>query len=124
MRKKREIISIIAAISVVILYQFIHVLFIGEFSIKDSMIDLFLTIVLFWFIAKHYDKMKFYMARMEESEKNYKILIETIPDAILIYSQNIIIYTNEAGTNMLGGQKKEDILGKSIYHFVNPHIKN
>ena len=123
MRKKREIISIIAAISVVILYQFIHVLFIGEFSIKDSMIDLFLTIVLFWFIARHYDKMKFYMARMEESEKNYKILIETIPDAILIYSQNIIIYTNEAGTNMLGGQKKEDILGKSIYHFVNPHYQ-
>ena len=123
MRKKRQIISIIAATSVVILYQFIHVLFIGEFSIKDFMIDLFLTIVLFWFIAKHYDKMKFYMERMEESEKNYKILIETIPDAILIYSQNIIIYTNEAGTNMLGGQKKEDILGKSIYHFINPQYQ-
>ncbi len=123
MRKKRQIISIIAATSVVILYQFIHVLFIGEFSIKDFMIDLFLTIVLFWFIARHYDKMKFYMERMEESEKNYKILIETIPDAILIYSQNIIIYTNEAGTNMLGGQKKEDILGKSIYHFINPQYQ-
>ena len=65
MRKKRQIISIIAATSVVILYQFIHVLFIGEFSIKDFMVDLFLTIILFWFIAKHYDKMKFYMERME-----------------------------------------------------------
>ena len=123
MRKKGQIISIIAAIIIVILYQFIQVLFIGEFSKKDFMIDLFITIILFWFIGKHYDKMKFYMERMDESEKNYKILIETIPDAIMIYSQDIIVYTNEAGKNMLGAQKKEDILGKSIYHFVNPHYQ-
>jgi two-component system sporulation sensor kinase A len=121
MRKNGQYISIIAAIIIVIIYQFIHVLFIGGFSEKDFMIDLFLTIILFWFIGKHYDKMKFYMERMDESEKNYKILTETIPNAVIIYSQNIIVYINEAGTSMLGGQKKEDILGKSIYHFVNPH---
>ena len=123
MRKKGQFISIIAATSVVIFYQLIHVLFIEGFSEKDFMIDLFLTIILFWFIGKHYDKMKFYMERMDESEKNYKILIETIPDAIMIYSQNIIVYINEAGKSMLGAQKKEEIIGKSIYQFVNPQYQ-
>jgi two-component system sporulation sensor kinase A len=59
------------------------------------------------------------MERMNESQKNYKQLIETIPDSIIIYYQDIILYINETGMNMLGAQKKDDILGKSIYQFIN-----
>ena len=123
MEKKGQIISIIFAIIIVIFFEFIEVLLSGEFLKREIIIDLLIIVPLFLFIGKQYDKMKFYMERMNESEKNYKQLIETIPDAIMIYSQDIIVYTNEAGKNMLGAQKKEDILGKSIYHFVNPHYQ-
>ena len=123
MEKKGQIISIIFAIIIVIFFEFIEVLLSGEFLKREIIIDLLIIVPLFLFIGKQYDKMKFYMERMNESEKNYKQLIETIPDAIMIYSQDIIVYTNEAGKNMLGAQKKEGILGKSIYHFVNPHYQ-
>ena len=40
-----------------------------------------------WLVGRQYDKMKLYTERMIETEKNYRQLIETIPDAILIYSK-------------------------------------
>src|SRR3954466_11618937 len=123
MKKIGQITSIIIAIIIVIFFESIEGLLLGEFLKREIIIDLLIVVPLFLFIGKQYDKMKFYIERMNESEKNYKQLIETIPDAIMIYSQDIIVYTNEAGKNMLGAQKKEDILGKSIYHFVNPHYQ-
>src|SRR3954454_3599752 len=118
MKKIGQITSIIIALIIVTFFEFIELLFLGEFLKREIIIDLLIVVPLFWFIGKQYDKMKFYMDRMNESEKNYKQLIETIPDAIMIHYQDMIIYVNEAGKNMLGAEKKEDILGKSIYDFV------
>ncbi len=115
MKKK----GLITSIFIAVIFVLIQILFLGEFTNREIIIDLIMAVIIGLFIGIQYDKMHFYMDRMNESQKNYKQLIETIPDSIIIYYQDIILYINEAGMNMLGAQKKEDILGKSIYHFVN-----
>lgn len=117
MKKK----GLITSICIAVIFELVHIPFLGEFSNREIIIDLLIAVIIALFIGRQYDKMYFYMERMNESQKNYKQLIETIPDSIIIYYQDIILYINETGMNMLGAQKKEDILGKSIYQFINNH---
>ncbi|HZG72750.1 MAG TPA: ATP-binding protein [Chondromyces sp.] len=120
---KVQFISSIIGIIIFVFYELIQMWLVAELSQRKIMIDLLITVILSWFIGAQYTKMKVYIERMNESAKNYNLLLETIPDAIMIYSSDIIFYTNEAGKDMLGAQRKEDILGKSIYQFVDPHYK-
>ncbi|WP_394236465.1 ATP-binding protein [Niallia oryzisoli] len=110
-------------ISIFILFECFQVLLFGDLSIWKSMIDLIIGILIAWFIGNQYDKLKFYIDRMNETEKSYQQLIETIPDSILIHHQNMILYVNEAGKDLLGADHKDQIVGKSIYHFITPHYQ-
>ncbi|WP_182007182.1 ATP-binding protein [Priestia aryabhattai] len=113
MKKNAQITLIVIAIS----FGLIEILFLGE-SFKKESIDLVIAVSIAWFIGRQYDKMKFYMKRTRESEDNYKQLIETLPESILIHNQNRILYVNKAGENMLGAQRKSEILGRSIHAFI------
>jgi two-component system, sporulation sensor kinase A len=113
MKKNAQITLIIIAIS----FGLIEILFLDE-SFKKESIDLVIAVSIAWFIGRQYDKMKFYMKRTRESEDNYKQLIETLPESILIHNQNRILYVNKAGENMLGAQRKSEILGRSIHTFI------
>ena len=110
-------------ISIFILFECFQVLLFGDLSIWKSMIDLIIGILIACFIGNQYDKLKFYIDRMNETEKSYQQLIETIPDSILIHHQNMILYVNEAGKDLLGADHKDQIVGKSIYHFITPHYQ-
>ncbi len=112
----------IALVSIAIIVELSQSLFLGE-TFKTEMIHLLIAVVISWFIGKQYDKMKFYTERMKASEEYYKQLIETIPDAILIHSQNVLLYINKAGMDMLGARKKEDVLGQNIYDFIDYNYK-
>lgn len=113
MKKNAQITLIIIAIN----FGLIEILFLDE-SFKKESIDLVIAVSIAWFIGRQYDKMKFYMKRTRESEDNYKQLIETLPESILIHNQNRILYVNKAGENMLGAQRKSEILGRSIHTFI------
>jgi two-component system sporulation sensor kinase A len=115
MKKK----SLILTLSVAIIFEFIQILLLGEISKMEIVIDLLIAVIIAWFIGRQHNKMIFCMERMDELQKYYKQFIETIPDPIIIYHQDIILYVNETGKLILGAQKKKDILGKSIYHFIH-----
>ena len=112
----------ITLVSIAIIIELIQVLMVGEL-LKREMIHLFIAVVICWGIGRQYDKMKFYTERMKASEGYYKQLIETIPDAIFIYSQNVLLYVNQAAQVILGAQNKEDILGKNIYDIIDLHYQ-
>jgi two-component system, sporulation sensor kinase A len=112
----------VTLVSIVIMVEFIQVLIVGEL-LKSEIIHLLIAIVIALFVGRQYDKMKFYTERMKASEEYYKQLIETIPDAIFIYSQNVLLYVNKAGMDMLGAPNKDDILGKYIYDFIDLHYQ-
>ena len=97
--------------------------FLWEFSTQEIIFYGFITTIISWFIGLQYDKMKFCVCRINESENYYKQLIETIPDAIIIHYQDSIIYVNETGKNMIGAQVKEEVIGRCIYDFINPNYK-
>ena len=86
----------ITLVSIAIIVELIQAMILGEL-LKREMIHLFVVVVICWFIGRQYDKMKYYTERMKTSEEYYKQLIETIPDAIFIYSQNVLLYINQAG---------------------------
>jgi two-component system, sporulation sensor kinase A len=112
----------VTLVSIVIMVEFIQVLIVGEL-LKGEIIHLLIATVIALFVGRQYDKMKFYTERMKVSEEYYKQLIETIPDAIFIYSQNVLLYVNKAGLDMLGAPNKDDILGKYIYDFIDLHYQ-
>jgi hypothetical protein len=53
MKKIGQITSIIIAIIIVICFEFIELLFLGEFLKREIIIDLLIVVPLFWFIGKH-----------------------------------------------------------------------
>jgi two-component system sporulation sensor kinase A len=108
---------------IAISFAIIHFLFFGNFSTKEMFLYGFIITIISWFIGLQFDKTKCCVNRMNESENYYKQLIETIPDAIIIHYQDAIIYVNETGKNMIGAQKKEEIIGRSFYDFINPNYK-
>lgn len=56
---------------------------------------------------------------LRESEERYRMLVELSPDTIAIYCDGQIVYINRAGVQLLGAKKPEDIIGRSIYDFVD-----
>lgn len=111
----------ITAIIFILLFTFFHVFPLDEVSITYLALDLSIAVIIAWILGRQYDKMKFFLVRMNESEKNYRQLIDTIPNAILIYYKGEILYVNDAGKDLLGASDKEEILRKSVYHFVHPN---
>ncbi len=62
--------------------------------------------------------------RLEESEKNYRELVELSPDAVLITDRKKILYVNIAFIKMMGGKHAKDFLDKDIYPFIHPDSIN
>nr|WP_295975250.1 ATP-binding protein [uncultured Bacillus sp.] len=114
----------ITFLSIAIAYEIIQFLFLGDFSPVNMIIDFIITVIVSGIIGYQYDKVRFYMARMNESEKYYNQLIESMPDGIVIHYQDQIIYVNETGKLMLGANDKKEILGMSIYDLINFNYKD
>ncbi len=59
---------------------------------------------------------------LRESEENYRILLNTLPDFILLHKNNKIEFINEAALVMMG-ETMESVKTKSILDFVAPEYK-
>jgi PAS domain S-box-containing protein len=60
-------------------------------------------------------------ARMlEESEDRYKSLVESLPDAIIVFSIDRIVYANPAAVRIYGGDDESDLVGKRIFDLIPP----
>jgi PAS domain S-box-containing protein len=57
---------------------------------------------------------------LKESEERYRKLVEHSPDAIMVQSDETIIFVNAAGIRLLGAASEEEVLGRSIFDFVHP----
>jgi PAS domain S-box-containing protein len=54
------------------------------------------------------------------SEERYRYLTEWSPDAIVVYDDGKILYTNPAGLHLLGAGSKDDLIGTDIVELMNP----
>lgn len=56
--------------------------------------------------------------RMKDSEERYKLLVDLCPEPILLYSDGLIVYCNDACVKVLGGKYKNDILGTVFSEYM------
>ncbi|TAL69913.1 MAG: PAS domain S-box protein [Bacteroidetes bacterium] len=54
-----------------------------------------------------------------ESEEKYRLLIEHLPDGIMIHSDGKIVFANQATIDIFGGDKNK-IIGSQVLDFVHP----
>ncbi len=61
---------------------------------------------------------------LRESEEKYRGLVENSPDAIIIYTDDKIVFVNEEGLRMTGAKSDEEIIGKSVLDFIHQDSKD
>ena len=57
---------------------------------------------------------------LAESEQRSRILVEALPDAILVHSENKIVFVNPFCVRLLAAAGSEQLLGKDIDEIVDP----
>jgi PAS domain S-box-containing protein len=57
--------------------------------------------------------------KLAASEDRFRRVVETLPEAIFVLSQEQIVYINPAGMKLLGGQREEQFIGKDISEIVH-----
>ena len=62
---------------------------------------------------------------LKESEERYRLLEELSPEAIIVQSDEKIVYANHAAANLFGAASAETLLGLAVADFVHPdHHEN
>lgn len=62
--------------------------------------------------------------KLRESEERYRSLVELSPEAIVIHVDEVVVFANQATVNLFGAESVQEILGKSIYLFVDSDPEN
>ncbi|MEM1172100.1 MAG: EAL domain-containing protein, partial [Cyanobacteria bacterium P01_H01_bin.35] len=57
-------------------------------------------------------------AALRESEKRYRLLVESSPEAIAVIWMEKFVYINSAGAKLLGANSSEKIIGQSLWQFI------
>src|SRR5689334_1283273 len=57
---------------------------------------------------------------LKESEERYRLLVELSPEAIVVQSDERIVYANPAAASLFGATGVETLLGLAVADFVHP----
>lgn len=57
---------------------------------------------------------------LKESQKDYQRLLDTSPDAIIVYEQGNIVYANNAAAKIAAVDDKDKLEGKTVFEFLHP----
>lgn len=58
---------------------------------------------------------------LRENHERYQLFFKLLPDAIYVYNDNEMIFTNKAGAKLVGVDCPEKIIGEDIFDFSNFH---
>ncbi|MDQ0352521.1 diguanylate cyclase (GGDEF)-like protein/PAS domain S-box-containing protein [Alkalibacillus filiformis] len=112
MSKKLIIILVITVIGG-LLPTFISSFILSLDRMTKLMFDLFFSLLIIGPIILY---LFFTLQKREEESVN---LINYIPDGVVIQKDQKIVGANERSIKMLGGKNENDIIGKSVYEFIN-----
>lgn len=60
---------------------------------------------------------------LRETEERYRILVETLPDGVIVHSQGRIVFANPASATLIGAPNSADLTGKPVIEFVHPDYR-
>jgi PAS domain S-box-containing protein len=58
----------------------------------------------------------------DEAEDGFRTLVDALPDAILVHSQERIVFVNPRCVGLLGAEGPDQLLGRSIYEIIHPEF--
>jgi PAS domain S-box-containing protein len=57
-----------------------------------------------------------------QSEERFRILMEMLPECVIVHQSGTIVYINPNGTNLLGISSPEEAIGRSIFDVIPPDM--
>ena len=60
---------------------------------------------------------------LRESEEHYRLLVETLPDGVIVHSQGRVLFSNPASAAIMGMGSLSDLAGKPVIEFVHPDYR-
>lgn len=60
---------------------------------------------------------------LRDSEDRYRLLMDTLPDGVIVHSQGKLVFANQAGARLIGASSPEDILNLPVMDFVHPDYR-
>jgi PAS domain S-box-containing protein len=60
---------------------------------------------------------------LRKSEERYRLLIESLPVAVALYSEGKIIFVNPAAVSLVRAKNKEELIGQNVLNFVHPDYR-
>jgi PAS domain S-box-containing protein len=87
-------------------------------------LDFFIFTLIAWLVGWQYDRARYYEKKARVSEESYKKLLDTLPEAVFIHSDNMVVYANRAARCMVGETKTDKIIGKSLLDYLDPEYKD
>lgn len=60
------------------------------------------------------------LSQVQEQERHYRQLVEWLPDAVLVYQKENIVYANNMAASIVSAASPIDLIGKSILEFILP----
>jgi PAS domain S-box-containing protein len=61
---------------------------------------------------------------LKESEERYRKLVELSPQAIAVHTDGKFTYLNPAAVELWGAKEREELIGRSIFDFIDPQIRH
>ncbi|MGA7849170.1 MAG: MHYT domain-containing protein [Terriglobales bacterium] len=61
---------------------------------------------------------------LAKTEERFRKLVEALPDALYVHSENKIVFVNPFGMRLLGAQQPEQLVGKGILEIVHPDYRD
>ena len=56
--------------------------------------------------------------KLKESEERYRVLIDSLPEPIVVYQDNMLVFANPAAYSLMGAEHPSQLLGLDISSFV------
>ena len=63
-------------------------------------------------------------AAQHKSEEDYRLLVESLPDGVVVHSQGKFVFMNPAAAHLYGAKNAQELLGKPMLERVHPDYRN
>ncbi|MDH5677595.1 MAG: PAS domain S-box protein [Nitrospinota bacterium] len=61
--------------------------------------------------------------KLQESEERYRLLVELSPYAVVVHAKSKVVYANNTGVRLIGGESLAEFVGKNVYDFIHPEFR-